>query len=98
MVECPTPTRPCRRIPERKPTAIATSLRSSVLNRSARIVTFRERELVRATLAEAATTSASRVMACVGVTVAGPTRGLADRYVALTRWLADTRDLTPPTR
>src|SRR5919198_419775 len=59
----PTPTRPCRGTPERRPTAIGTSLPSILVRRSARIPTFRERELVPATSFEAVTTSASSVTA-----------------------------------
>src|SRR5918999_4027803 len=55
MVEYPTPTRPWRGIPERKPTAIGISFASSCASNAARSATFRVRALEAATSFEAAT-------------------------------------------
>src|ERR671939_1615328 len=69
------PTRPCRGTPETSPAAIGTSAGSSLRSRSARTVILRERELVAATSFEAATRSASRVIAPMIVeTPHGPAR------------------------
>ena len=56
------PTRPWRGTPERKPTQIGTSSASSVRSSCASVATLAERELVAATVSEAETMSANRVM------------------------------------